>query len=77
MNYKVISSTMYNEFKEGFSFSGERVVILGEQLIEFESGKKRNCFVYNIVGHAPANGRPFIALKSNIVVTPIVSNVNN
>lgn len=64
-DYKIISTTMYEEPIQGGSVTGNLVEIIGEQVIEYE-GRALDQYLYNIVGYTPKNGKPFMALKSNI-----------
>jgi hypothetical protein len=67
MNMKILSKQIYNEVKYGFSiFSGERVCVIGEQIAQLEDGKIVEHFIYNIIGYAASNGKPFASLKANI-----------
>jgi hypothetical protein len=64
---KILSSKLYNEVKYGFSmFSGERICIIGEKTIENEDGKIVELYLYNILGYAAKNGKPFASIKENI-----------
>ena len=45
--------------------AADLVEIIGEQVIEYE-GRVLDQYLYNIVGYTPKNGKPFMALKSNI-----------
>lgn len=67
-NMKILSKKLYDEYLDGASmFSGDMVCIIGEQTVEVD-GKVIEQYLYNICGYAAKNGRPFVALKSNIVV---------
>jgi hypothetical protein len=66
---KVLRTREYSIKHYGLSmFSGERVLIQGEQTVELEDGRVIEQYLYDIVGHTPANGKPFAALKANIVL---------
>lgn len=66
---KLISTGSYIESKKGISlFSDNEVEIIGEQTVELESGKIVEQYLYNIVGYTPANGKPFVSLKANIIL---------
>ncbi len=65
---KIIEKNFYTEYKYGVSiFSGERVCILGTQTMKTD-GKIYEQYIYNICNRATENGKPFVALKSNIVL---------
>ena len=62
---KILSETMYDTPKQGGSFTGNLVEIIGERTVN-RCGKILEQYLYNIVGYTPKNGLPFVALKSNI-----------
>ncbi|KXY51142.1 hypothetical protein AT268_32090 [Bacillus cereus] len=65
---KILQVKMYEEVKEGFSiFSDNRVEIIGEQTMSID-GKILEQYLYNIDGYTPDNGKPFVSLKSNIIL---------
>lgn len=66
-NIKVLNVKMYDETIEGGSMSGNLVEVIGEQTIEYE-GTILEQYLYNIIGFTPKNGKPFAALKANIVL---------
>lgn len=70
-NLIVEDKMMYLVAKKGVSaFSGEPVEIIGEQLVREEGTENwYNQYLYNIVGYTPENGKPFVSLKANILVT--------
>lgn len=55
----------YAEPFRGLSATGNLVEVIGEEILE-EDGELLDCYVYNIVGYKPKNGKPFVALKCNI-----------
>lgn len=64
----IIERKMYDKSMQDGSFmSGNVVEIIGEQTIE-EDGEVYEQYLYNIVGYTPKNGKPFVALKSNLVI---------
>jgi hypothetical protein len=66
---KILSTEIYEEVKYGLSiFSDSRVCIIGEQEVEFHDGRVVEQFLYNIIGNTAENGKPFAALKANIIV---------
>lgn len=66
---KVLDSKLYSEYQEGISmFSENKVLIIGEQTVELEDGRIVEQFLYNIIGYAPENGKPFVSLKGNIIL---------
>jgi Fe-S cluster biogenesis protein NfuA len=60
----------YSEPKRGYSaFSGEPVTVIGEQKMLFKhNGRVVEQYIYNIDTYQPKNGKPFIAVKSNIIL---------
>jgi hypothetical protein len=65
-DYKTISEVQYEKPVKGFSmFSGEPVTVIGEQVVEMD-GKILEWYVYNINTYEAKNGKPFVAMKSNI-----------
>ena len=68
-DFKILSTEMYEDIKKGASvMSGNMVEVIGEQTIKFDDGTVRELFLYNIVGYKAKNGKPFAALKDNIVI---------
>ena len=68
-DYVVLSEKDYEEPKKGGSvMSGNLVEIIGEKTVQFVDGAIREFYMYNIVGYQARNGKPFAALKDNIVV---------
>lgn len=66
---KVLNRTMLNEYLEGVSmFSGTEVLIIGEERVLVDNNKILERWIYNIKGYATENGKPFTALKSNIIL---------
>ena len=66
--FKVLDTTMYDLPKKAISmWSGDEVEIIGEQTARY-GDKLLEQYIYNIVGYTPANGKPFISLKSNLVL---------
>lgn len=66
---KILSSEIYLEMKTGISmFSMDKVLIIGEQTMELEDGRIVEQFIYNIIGYKAENGKPFVSLKSNIII---------
>ena len=63
----VIEERMYDKPVRGGSITGNLVDIIGERT-EIREGKILDFYLYNICGYKPSNGRPFVALKSNIFV---------
>lgn len=64
---KVLKKEFYNEYLDGVSlFSGNEVLILGEQTVQLEDGRIIEQYLYNIKGYACQNGKPFASLKANI-----------
>lgn len=63
------SETYYQEAKSGASIvGGDLVTIIGERTMENE-GKVLEQYIYNIMGYEAKNGKPFVALKPNILVS--------
>jgi hypothetical protein len=68
-NNKIIKKELFDSVKYGMSmFSFDRVAIVGEQTIQLEDGRIVEQFLYNIIGHAPTNGKLFVSLKGNIIL---------
>lgn len=68
-DFQILSTEMYESPRQGASvMSGNMVDVLGEQTIRFDDGTVRELFLYNIVGYQAKNGKPFAALKDNIVI---------
>jgi hypothetical protein len=66
---KTLSTQSYEVAKKGISVvSMGPVTIIGEQTVELEDGRVIEQYLYNIDGYTPENGKPFAALKANIVV---------
>ena len=65
--YKIIETKMYDEEIKGGSFMGDLVKVIGEQKVEHK-GKTLDLYLYNIVGYTAKNGKPFAALKENIMI---------
>ena len=64
---KEISTTTYEEsFKAISAFSGDLVEVIGEAVIEVD-GKVIEQYLYNIEGYTPENGKPFSAMKANLL----------
>ena len=69
MDFEILSTEMFEEIRRGASvMSGNMVEVLGEQTIKFDDGAVRELYLYNIVGYQAKNGKPFAALKDNIVI---------
>lgn len=64
---KVLEKKIYNEYVDGFSLGGNQVCVIGEQTSVID-GRVLEQYIYNIKGYVCENGKPFIALKSNIVL---------
>lgn len=68
-DYVVLSEKDYEEPKKGGSIvSGSLVEVIGEKTVRFDDGTVGEFYMYNIVGHKARNGKPFAALKDNIVI---------
>lgn len=68
MDMEVLASKIYSTYVYGISVSGEKVCIIGEQIVKFADGKIVEQYVYNILDYAAHNGKPFISLKANICI---------
>ena len=66
-NIKILSSKMYDKAIDGGSMTGSLVTVIGEKTVECE-GRILEQYIYNIKGYACQNGKPFAALKSNIIL---------
>ena len=64
---RLISAKRYDKPVMDGSITGSLVEIIGEQVVEI-NGKMCDQYIYNIVGYTPKNGKPFAALKANIIV---------
>ncbi len=64
---RIIESKMYDEVIDGGSMTGNFVTVIGERTVEYE-GRILEQYIYNIKGYASENGKPFISLKSNIIL---------
>ena len=68
-DYVVLSEKDYETPIQGASImSGNMVEIIGEKKVRFDDGCERDFYMYNIVGYKAKNGKPFAALKDNIVI---------
>jgi hypothetical protein len=67
MNYTLLEKKMYTEPVQGGSMTGNLVEVIGEQKIQLEDGRVIEQYIYNIMGYTPENGKPFVALKANII----------
>lgn len=63
---KVLREQTYDAPIKGGSVTGNLVEVIGEQTVVTDEGKELEQYIYNIVGYTPKNGKPFVALKSNI-----------
>lgn len=63
----IIREKYYDKPIEGGSITGNLVEVIGEQLAVID-GKVYDQYIYNIVGYTPKNGKPFAALKANIIL---------
>lgn len=68
MDYKVLSVNNYDNAISGGSMTGNLVSVIGEQTVQLEDGRIIEQYIYNIVGLEPENGKPFVALKANIIL---------
>lgn len=68
MNYTVLREKMYEEPRQGGSMTGNFVEVIGERTVMLEDGRVIEQYIYNIEGYTPENGKPFVALKANIIV---------
>jgi len=64
---RIIESKMYDESIDGGSMNGNLVTVIGERTVEYE-GRILEQYLYNIKGYACQNGKPFAALKANIIL---------
>ena len=68
------SFTLLNEFRYKKSYragsvTGNEVDIIGEAVYRNGAdGKLYDCYLYNIVGYTPQNGKPFVSRKENIYI---------
>ena len=68
------SFTLLNEFRYKKSYragsvTGNEVDIIGEAVYRNGAdGKLYDCYLYNIVGYTPKNGKPFVSRKENIYI---------
>lgn len=68
-DYVVLNEKSYEVPKKGGSImSGNLVEVIGEKTVRFDDGTVREFYMYNIVGYKAKNGKPFAALKDNIVI---------
>lgn len=65
--YKIIETKMYDKEINGGSVMGDLVKVIGEQKVEHK-GKILDLYLYNKVGYTAKNGKPFAALKVNIMI---------
>lgn len=65
--YKVLEKIDYEKSIKGLSVTGNMVEIIGEQTVEFDDGEIVEQYIYNIIGYVAKNGKPFAALKDNIM----------
>lgn len=65
---KTLYCKMYEAPRMAGSITGNLVEVIGEQTIETDSGEVLEQFLYNILGYTPENGKPFAALKANIIM---------
>ena len=63
---KVLREQTYDAPIKGGSITGNLVEVIGEQTVMTDEGRELEQYIYNIVGYTPENGKPFVALKSNI-----------
>lgn len=67
-DFKVLDSVMYDKPIRAISaFSSNEVEIIGEQKVEYE-GRILEQYLYNLLGYVPNNGKPFAALKGNLIL---------
>lgn len=64
----VLNTMKYDTPKQGCSFTGNLVEVIGEQTVQLEDGRIVEQFIYNIVGYDAENGKPFLSLKANIML---------
>lgn len=68
MDYIIIKTRRYGKTYQGGSVTGNLIEIIGEEVIQDrEMGEQYECYLYNIVGYTPKNGKPFISRKENII----------
>lgn len=65
---KKLSEKTFDKSVKGFSITGNQVTIIGEQTVELDDGRVIEQYIYNIDGYTAKNGKPFVALKSNIFI---------
>jgi hypothetical protein len=65
---KVLSAKTYDQAKLGGSVTGSLVQVIGEQTVQLDDGRVVEQYIYNIEGYTPQNGKPFAALKANIIL---------
>jgi hypothetical protein len=67
MTEEFIYALHYPTAIKGISIcSGDAVTIIGEQEVRY-NGQNYEQYIYTIDGYTPKNGKPFIALKANII----------
>lgn len=54
----------YEKPINGYTVMGDMVEIIGEAL---DKANGNEYYYYNIVGYTPENGKPFVALKFNVI----------
>ena len=68
-DYTVLSEREFEKPMKGASIiSGNLVEVTGEKTVRFDDGEEREFYMYNIIGYRAKNGKPFAALKDNIVI---------
>ena len=65
---EILNEKKYDKAISGISVTGNLVEIIGERTVRIEDGRIIEQYVYNIVGYTAKNGKPFAALKSNIIL---------
>ena len=55
---------MYDTPRMGYTVMGDMVEIIGEA---FDKANGNEYYYYNIDGYTPENGKPFVALKCNVI----------
>lgn len=69
MGYKVLNTKSYEKSLIGITLlSDSRVIITGEQTIEFADKSIAKVYVYDIEGYEPPNGQSFVSRKENISI---------
>jgi hypothetical protein len=64
----ILDKRQYVEPIFGYSmFGGDKVKVWGEQRVQ-RGDKVFDQYIYDIVGHEPQNGLPFVSLKGNIIL---------